>query len=273
MRYMLVVFTLVACGGAPAARAGATERFSLISTIADDTYDILVRLPPGYADGTDLYPIVYQLDATFLDEMDASTAAISAFEERGIIGNVIVVGIGHRASSRPERGRFYDFVPPVPDASSSADRAPAFFSFLRDELAPRVEADYRVDLSAGRTIIGHSLGGLFALYSFFQDAPDGAPYFANALAADPSYGTNDGVIFVYEAEYAGRHASRGGRLFLTASMFTGGSQKFPHEEMTRRVTADFPSLRVESTYVRTTHGGLIGTSLEQGIPFVLGGGQ
>jgi hypothetical protein len=56
-------------------------------------------------------------------------------------------------------------------------------------------------------------------------------------------------------------------------MFTGGSQKFPHEEMVRRITKDLPGVSLDATYVRTTHGGLIPIAMAQGIPFVLGGSQ
>ena len=54
---------------------------------------------------------------------------------------------------------------------------------------------------------------------------------------------------------------------------TGGEQKFAHEEMTRRIGQDFPDLTFRSTYEETTHGGLLQLSLDQGLPFVMGGGQ
>ncbi len=273
MRFSSLLVLLTACGTGPQTATGVTTVFQLRSEVADDTYDILVRVPQNYDTSGRSYPIVYQLDATFLGEMDYSAGVISELEAARTIGEVIIVGIGHRASNNRERGRFTDFVVPDPNNPKSTDRAPLFYRFLRDELAPKVETDYRVELDAGRTLIGHSLGGLFALYAFFQDSADGTPFLANAIAADPSYGTNDGAIFAHEASYAATHSARTGRLFLTASMFTGGSQKFPHEEMVRRISRDLPSVSLKSSYVRTTHGGLIPTSMSEGIPFVLGGTQ
>lgn len=68
-------------------------------------------------------------------------------------------------------------------------------------------------------------------------------------------------------------SSRPGRLFLTASVYTGGEQKFAHEEMTRRIEQHFPDLAFRSTYEETTHGGLLQISMDEGLPFVMGGAR
>jgi predicted alpha/beta superfamily hydrolase len=42
-----------------------------------------------------------------------------------------------------------------------------FMQFLRRELIPFIETDYRADPSA-RTLLGHSMGANFALYTLFH---------------------------------------------------------------------------------------------------------
>lgn len=259
------------CGAPIEATTGSVVSDTFKSQAADETFDLLIRLPPGYEGGTRRHPVVYQLDATFLDEFARSAGTLSRLSAQGVIGEPIVVGIGHRGGQGSQRSRFVDFVPA--DPPSRTGRAAEFYRFLHDELVPRIEATYRTDPTAGRTLVGHSLGGLMALYAFCQRETDGTPAFRNVLAADPSYGTNDGVIFAIEGALAASTRSRPGRLFLTASVYTGGEQKFAHEEMTRRIGQDFPDLTFRSTYEETTHGGLLQLSLDQGLPFVMGGGQ
>lgn len=261
------------CAAPIDATTGSIVSDTFESAAADETFDILVRLPPGYEGGARRYPVVYQLDATFLDEFARSAGTLSQLSAQGVIDEPIVVGIGHRGDQGPQRNRFVDFVPADPQDPSRTGRAAEFYHFLHDELAPRIETTYRTDPAVGRAIVGHSLGGLMALYSFCQRETDGSPAFRNVLAADPSYGTNDGVIFAIEAALAATTRSRPGRLFLTASVYTGGEQKFAHEEMTRRIGQDFPDLTFRSTYEETTHGGILQISMDEGLPFVMGGAK
>ena len=46
--------------------------------------------------------------------------------------------------------------------------ADSFYQFVTQEVIPLVEADYPID-SANRTLMGHSWGGVFGLYSLFRD--------------------------------------------------------------------------------------------------------
>lgn len=247
---------------------GNVQEEVFASRVASEDFTILVRTPPSYEhSGGALYPVIYQLDATFLDEFDTCAATVSRLEEEGAIPESILVGIGHLESG-PDLGREHDFVPADPENAQYDGRADKFYAFLHDELVPYVESSYRV--APGRALVGHSLGGLFALYAFFQQDSSGRPFFDKVLAADPSYGENDGVIFAFEAERSALSPSRPGRLFLTASLYTGGAQAFPHAEMTRRIRSDFEDLELESTYEPTDHGGLIELSMEKGLPFLLG---
>jgi predicted alpha/beta superfamily hydrolase len=58
--------------------------------------------------------------------------------------------------------------------------------------------------------VGHSLGGLFALYTLFH-FPD---TFDRYVALSPSLWWDNGVIFEYESAFANRHSELLARLFL-----------------------------------------------------------
>lgn len=258
-----------ACGSPVAPTTGRVEQRTFDSVAADEPFTLLVRLPPGYdADTSRRYPVLYQLDATFLDEFAHSAGTVSRLEAAGAIPATVVVGIGH-ASPRADRTRFVDFVPPDPAVPGSPGRAPAFYRFVHDELVPFVERTWRVVPGNSRALSGHSLGGLFTLYALLQREPDGSAFFTRAVAADPSYGTNDGVLLAVESAAAAARADRPGRLHLSASRYTGAVQLLLHNEYARRLSSDFPLLQLRTAYVDTDHGGLLQRAMDEGFPFAL----
>jgi predicted alpha/beta superfamily hydrolase len=101
--------------------------------------------------------------------------------------DAIIVGIGYpngatlaEQLSQLSHRRMRDFTPIKDQRSEDWHRsmfpivehiesggADAFLQFLKDELMPRVETEYRVD-STNRCMLGHSLGGRFALHTVFN---------------------------------------------------------------------------------------------------------
>jgi len=76
---------------------------------------------------------------------------------------------------------------------------------------PCANSNYRTD-PEDSTIVGHSAGGLFALYVVFHE-PD---TFRRYVASSPFLWWDQGVTFRYEREYAGKHADLPVKLFLSA---------------------------------------------------------
>lgn len=119
-----------------------------------------------------------------------------AADENGV-GPMLVVGVGYdKAELLDEQARAEDYTPPAPDLSQTGDTratkqggADRFLRFLRDELKPAIAAAYPVD--ASRTaLLGHSYGGLFALYALLQQ-----PALAQAyVASSPSVWWNKAHI-------------------------------------------------------------------------------
>lgn len=121
-----------------------------------------VHLPMEYdGDPNRSFPEIWVLDGRSQGAQVArSTQMLSRI---GVVEPSIVVEV-----PATSRGRRADFTPPWEDApaGSHADR---FLRFLEVEALPAVAAVYRVE--GRRVLVGHSLGGLFALYALLQNPP------------------------------------------------------------------------------------------------------
>ncbi len=167
---------------------GASEDRVIHSAVVDDDYRISVALPLSYAAQPNrTYPVLYVLDPHL------SFGTVTDVAHTGPIGGempeLIVVGIGYPTDllgARASRERDYH-------------RQPApFLQFIREELMPVINADYRTN-PADVGIIGHSYGGEFVLYALFQ-APD---LFTRYLAGSPDFA----VVTRHERAYAEAHSA------------------------------------------------------------------
>lgn len=148
---------------------------------------IYVQLPVGYERSDQVYPVLLVLDGEWLFELARSHVPFySEFAAMGVeIPKMIVVGIENLDRDR-------DYVP-TPDPSDevqfpTAGEAGRFLEFLRDELCPFVETNYRA--AANRTVVGWSFGGLCALYAAVA-MPD---LFQAYLCIGPSVWWDDDLV-------------------------------------------------------------------------------
>ena len=161
---------------------GRTFQFQSSALGGKRTIDI--SLPAGYAtDSLQHYPVVFVLDGGYEQEM---AAAITRFyADANKLPPMIVVGIRH-----PDR--FHELTTPLaPGVAPTADApnpggAEKFLAFLGNELIPWVQRSYRADST--RVLVGHSLGGLFALYAIAQ-RPE---LFTGWILMEPSAWWNNG---------------------------------------------------------------------------------
>lgn len=153
----VVLAAAVDAGAQPALTANLT------STVLGEVRAFTVRLPDGYARDTQRrYPVVYVLDGPPLDDHTAQGARPLA--AAGQAPGLIVVGIPNMQRA----GRARDFLPPFlkfarRDGSPFTGGADRFLRFLREELVPRIEREYRT--TRPRLLVGHSLGAIFVSYS------------------------------------------------------------------------------------------------------------
>lgn len=163
------------------ARLFGTDVFQISAANGGYPYKISLWLPPSYRKSFNSYPVIYMLDASLWFGMAVSTTLPLIWGQE--IPEVIIVGVGyyHQGFDDIAGDRDRDLTPTSVDEIKGSGGAPAFLSFLREELIPRLDKSYRT-IPSNRTIWGTSLSGLFVLYSFLED-PD---LFSQYIAASPA---------------------------------------------------------------------------------------
>ncbi|MBK8489320.1 MAG: prolyl oligopeptidase family serine peptidase [Saprospirales bacterium] len=156
---------------------------SLYSQALHESREFYVQLPPGYnPEKNQKYPVVYILDGeVFLPTVHI----VHEFYSGGFIPEMILIGISNsknRTRDLTTSSKKTQYGMPFNEDNGEAAN---FLKFIAEELIPFVEGKYpATDFS---TLIGHSYGGLFAIYTLLNH-----PHlFANYLAIDPSLDWDD----------------------------------------------------------------------------------
>lgn len=175
---------------------------SVWSATLEENRPYLVYTPPSYGDSTVVaqrYPVLYLLDG---DAHFHSVSGLVQILGTGVNGTfavpeMIVVAI-------PNTDRTRDLTPthteigfdgtPEP-AFESSGGMPAFFTFLRTELIPRIESQYRT--MPYRVFVGHSFGGITTLNALYT-----IPETFNAyVAIDPSLWWDNQTLLRHARSY------------------------------------------------------------------------
>ena len=178
----------------PAGQIVIGQMDSLHSEILDETRSIWVHVP-GNATGAIFsetnYPVLYLLDGP--GHFHAVTGMLKNLRDNGIVPNMVVVAI-------PNTDRTRDLTPSHVDEMfgdssfvETSGGGDEFLEFLEKELIPYVEEKYPV--TGYRTFVGHSFGGLTAVYALFSRPA----LFHNYVAIDPSLWWDDWML-VYKAD-------------------------------------------------------------------------
>lgn len=259
---------LLACAPEPYPATGTLTSETFHSDIVDDDYVLRVRIPPDYdASPTTNYPLIIQLDPTFvgLEEYATTVGLVSHHAGLGEWPEAIVVGVDYPNPYTRER----DYTPELPlDPEFGNAGADRFYRVLRDEILPRVEAEYRVDTTR-RILVGHSNGGVFAWYTAFRHAPPEAPLFAAVVAADCGY---QEVLFTLERWHAERSNDLPMRIYASQALYNGAVQEIGFNAMIDRLDdRNFAGLELAFDQLETDHGGAVGPSFEAGLAHALSG--
>jgi uncharacterized protein len=124
------------------------------SNILNEERLIYVSVPDDYNNSSKSYPVIYLLDGDV--HFDYVAGVVKFLSNHNRIPETIVVGITNT-------NRLRDFSPVASDNFPGSGGADTFINFMEKELLPFVEANYRT--SPYRTIIGHSLCGMFSIYT------------------------------------------------------------------------------------------------------------
>lgn len=189
------------------------EKIKIHSTYLNDSVDTYIYLPVDYNKSDTKYPVIYLLDGNYYYPIVSQAVKILA--EAGSIPPCIVVGVGSKNRERDfTTAQRKDFNPPMvmPDAGGIDN----FLSFLQKELSVSIERKYRT--ADYQIIIGHSLGGIVAMYSLYK-----TPFFYKAhILVDASLWWNDGEVGKNAISYLSNNPTYKGKLIWVRD-------KIPHE--------------------------------------------
>jgi predicted alpha/beta superfamily hydrolase len=155
---------------------------TLFSESVKDSFSIFISLPKDYLKKKNQnFPVIYLLDANVYFDIVAD-----AMKENN--SNAILVGLGYKDFIMMDslRNRDYTFPKAAPqDSFSISGDADKFLSFIKGEILPYIDKTYRTE-KGNRTLMGHSLGGYFTLFTLQQELLNKSNFFKNYVAASPS---------------------------------------------------------------------------------------
>lgn len=136
------------------------ESHQLASRVMDGTRVINVYTPPGYAEGSKRYPVLYLLDGGVDQDFHHITGLAQLGTIVGTTQDIIVIGIETR-----DRRNELAFLP-VTDPKLKSDYPTAggsgrFRRFIAEEVKSWVESRYRTN--GDDALMGESLAGLFVV--------------------------------------------------------------------------------------------------------------
>ena len=190
------------------------------SEVLNEDRLIYVDFPLSYTPGSaQKYPVAFLLDG---DVLLPAAGTVQDYYSGGYTPDMIIIGISNAEN------RTRDLTPPKFIEAQSAvssdpmavamtpnavleGGAPAFLDFIENELIPYVEANYPV--TQFRTLIGHSYGGLFTLFTL-AERPALFNYY---LAIDPSMNWSGGHYHYILPEKLSETSLEGRSVFITMS--------------------------------------------------------
>lgn len=249
--------------------------YDFASRINGVTYRLDIRVPRSYAASAARYPLVLTLDADLAFPL---TATISdKLAARSQLPEVIVVSVAYPAAfpseSQYRSNRTRDYTPFFwpdggygPEYQRVSGGGPAFLRVIRDEILPYIDRTVRT-VPGERVLVGHSYGGLFAVYAFDHFAA----MFDRYLIVSPSLWYGDRAAFKEQDVAAGTALERPTRVYLAVGALEGGDGKGTMQEdlfrFARALTARCDrNLTVEARqFDDETHDSVFAAALSSGL--------
>lgn len=257
---LLVIWVVSFFGPKAMAQAEGTDvvigkSLKLTSKILNRELTVLICVPDGYNASSTQYPVLYDL-GSFYFTYDCGTVEILA--RTSDIPNMIVVGVPPLQNG---------YVPtPFEDREENPAGADLSIKFLREELIPFVEKNYRIN--AFRILYGHSVGGLFTMYTLFN-YPD---LFSAYVAGSPWFQTNN-QYWLKNIEKMAKERKRDDKfLFMTVGKEEAKLTLDTFRELEKWMN-DKPiaGLTWKSAWVEGDHGSMVGRNIYDGLIFIFSG--
>lgn len=249
---------------------------NLTSRVNGVEYELRVSLPHGYESSDERFPVVFTLDADY--SFLIARNVTDHLAERDHLREVIVVGVAYGGPLAYRRNRTRDYTPTfVPEGGYGAEfqkvsgGGPKFLTALETEIIPFVDRHYRTT-AADRTLVGHSYGGLFTLWSLFTRPG----LFHNYVAVSPSLWYDDQLILRLEQAYAREHDALPARGYLCVGSREGNGRIDMVGDFRRLVERleqrRYPGLAFQSRVMEDeTHNSIFPGCLSNGLRYVLRG--
>ena len=182
---------------------------SLYSESLKEYREVYIQLPANYdAKKNEKYPVVYILDGeVFLPTVNN----VQYFYSGGFTPEMVLVGISnaHNRTRDLTTSKITEkYGLPFNEENGGAEN---FSKFIETELIPFVEKKYPV--TNFRTLIGHSYGGLFSIYTLINHSY----LFSNYLIIDPSLDWDDQKLLKEVKEKLSSQNYKGKSLFMSLS--------------------------------------------------------
>jgi predicted alpha/beta superfamily hydrolase len=220
-----------------------TEVRQLKSTATGRSYDIYIRLPDEYAKDTwKKYPVLYVLDGQWDFKLLDSIYGGLYYDKS--VPEMIIVGITY-SGDHPDYGalRAMDYTPVEDLFIKGSGDAPKFHAFLKEQLLPFVEANYRADPDQ-RVLMGSSFGGTFSLYALFSEPT----LFSGYVIGSPIVTYGHKFAFRQEADYASNHQDLPVRVFLSVGELEDMARPV-NEFMQILQDRNYPGLEMETRFI------------------------
>jgi len=229
------------------------------SHVLEEERRFLIHLPKGYEHSSEKYPVMYVLDGeTHFLHASSTTEFLAANHH---IPAMIVVAIINTDRTR-------DFTPykSYDPSFPSAGKAENFQQFLKEELIPYVESQYRV--APYRLIVGHSFGGLFSIYSLINE-PD---LFDAYIAISPSLWWDEQRQVEYARDFFQKHTNLKKSVFI--SIGKESLEMLRGVQQLSQIMRDYQGAGFVSTFQymdKEDHGSTPNRSIYEGLEFIFYG--
>jgi len=241
---------------------GSEVRKITSSVIKGQEYELQILLPGGYKASDKKYPVIFLMDAQWDFPLVKSIYGQQYYD--GFIPELIIVGITWGGMHpNPDSLRARDYTPTKETRLVQSGGADKFLDFMKQELFPFLDANYKVD-NGQRILMGCSLGGLFTLYTMFTHTE----MFTGYVAASPAVAWNNEVLYKYEKDFSSRKLLNPVRLYLTVGDVERGNDVFT--KLSGYLQGkQYPNVSIRSKVLENTgHSGTKSETYNRGLQFI-----
>lgn len=191
-----------------------SEVWDVPDPISKRGYQVFVALPPSYATQPQRrYPVLYATDADYAFPIIRQLARRLNVEGPQV-EEFILIGLSYGKGENGGVSRQRDYTP-TPNGPSTASpnavhgQAQAYQQYLRDQVKPFVNAQYRAD-PAKAIFLGHSYGALLGTQILFTEPG----LFSSYILGSPSLWYDKRHALKLEASYAKQNQDLNAKVYL-----------------------------------------------------------